>query len=101
MVGVTTNCIHPKTNCYMKKHAALLSYFIFLLTVVHAQQIEITPSQDQIKIYTPDWKGERFPDGRPKVSDKILERLKNISMEEAWGYLRNKGYQNQYEGDWQ
>jgi hypothetical protein len=40
-------------------------------------------------------------DGRPKVADKILDRLKNISMEEAWGYLRNKGFQNQYEGEWQ
>jgi regulator of RNase E activity RraA len=29
-----------------------------------------------------------------------LERLKNISVEEAWGVLRNKGYQNQFESDW-
>ena len=41
-----------------------------------------------------------FCDGRPKVSDAILERLKNISIEEAWGVLRNKGFQNQFEGDW-
>jgi regulator of RNase E activity RraA len=34
------------------------------------------------------------------VSDAILERLKNISVEEAWGVLRNKGFQNQFEGDW-
>jgi len=34
---------------------------------------------------------------RPKVSDAILARLKNISMEEAWGVLANKGYMNQFE----
>jgi 4-hydroxy-4-methyl-2-oxoglutarate aldolase len=34
------------------------------------------------------------------VSDKFLERLKGVHLEEAWGILRNKGYQNQFEGDW-
>ena len=66
--------------------------------LMHAQQITLTP--DQIKTLTPEWKGERSADGRPHVSDKILERLKNVSIEEAWGILRNKGYQNQFEGDW-
>jgi 4-hydroxy-4-methyl-2-oxoglutarate aldolase len=63
-----------------------------------AQRIGSTPGY--IITLTADWKGERFPDGRPKVPDAILERLKNVSMEDAWGVLRNKGYQNQYEGDW-
>jgi regulator of RNase E activity RraA len=63
-----------------------------------AQQVTLT--SDQIKAITPDWKGERFPDGRPKVSDKLLERLKGVHLEEAWGILRNKGFQNQFEGDW-
>lgn len=63
-----------------------------------AQQVSLTP--EQIKAITPDWKGERFPDGRPKVSDKLLERLKGVHLEEAWGILRNKGFQNQFEGDW-
>jgi len=80
---------------------AMLFSFILPFLFVHAQQIQVTPTADQIKLYTSNWRGERFPDGRPKVSDQLLERLKNISMEEAWGYLRNKGYQNQYEGDWQ
>jgi len=75
--------------------------FILLLGnafFMHAQQITLTP--DQIKTLTPEWKGERSADGRPYVSDKILERLKDVSIEEAWGILRNKGYQNQFEGDW-
>jgi 4-hydroxy-4-methyl-2-oxoglutarate aldolase len=67
--------------------------------IADAQNVGSSP--DYIKALTSEWKGERFPDGRPKVSDEILERLKNISIEEAWGVLRNKGYQNQYEGNWQ
>jgi 4-hydroxy-4-methyl-2-oxoglutarate aldolase len=65
---------------------------------VYAQQVALT--REQIIAITPEWKGERLPDGRPKVSDEILRRLKNISIEEAWGVLRNKGYRNQFEGDW-
>jgi 4-hydroxy-4-methyl-2-oxoglutarate aldolase len=65
----------------------------------NAQRIGSSP--EYIKALTAEWKGERFPDGRPKVSDAILARLKNISIEEAWGVLRNKGYHNQYEGEWQ
>lgn len=51
--------------------------------------------------YTQEWKGERFADGRPKVPDEILKRMKNISIEEAWGVLRNKGFHNQFDGNWQ
>src|SRR6478609_12050134 len=71
---------------------------ISIATYSSAQQI--TPTPEQIKAITPKWTGERFADGRPKTSDRFLERLKNVSLEEAWGYLRNKGYQNQFEGDW-
>lgn len=65
---------------------------------VFAQQVTLT--REQIIALTPEWKGERLPDGRPKVSDELLRRLKNISLEEAWGVLRGKGYHNQFEGDW-
>jgi regulator of RNase E activity RraA len=63
-----------------------------------AQQVTLT--KDQIVALTADWKGERLPDGRPLIPDRILERLKKVSLEEAWGILRNKGYNNQFEGDW-
>jgi regulator of RNase E activity RraA len=73
---------------------------VFLCLSFYSQAQEVTLSGEQIKALTPDWKGERFPDGRPKTSDELLIRLKNVSLEEAWGYLRNKGFQNQFEGDW-
>src|SRR6187397_491718 len=82
----------------MKKLLKLIIILLLFSFSIKAQQVTLTP--EQIKGYTPEWKGERFPDGRPKVSDKMLERLKKVHLEEAWGVLRNKGYQNQFEGDW-
>jgi 4-hydroxy-4-methyl-2-oxoglutarate aldolase len=64
----------------------------------NAQQIGASP--EYIKTLTAKWKGERFADGRPKVPDALLARLKNISLEDAWGVLKNKGFVNQFEGDW-
>jgi len=82
----------------MKKLAILILLFIPAGFFVRAQNVGSSP--EYIRALTSEWKGERFPDGRPKVPDAILKRLKNISIEEAWGVLRNKGYMNQYEGDW-
>ena len=56
---------------------------------------------ERVQFYTSAWTGERTPDGRPKVSDDILRRMKNISIEDAWGVLRNEGYRSQFEGGWQ
>lgn len=46
---------------------------------------------------TPEWKGERLPDGRPKVSADVLRRMRKITFEEAWGPLWNLGYRNNWE----
>ena len=83
----------------MNKKIFLLAACILTCLATGAQNVGSSP--EYIKALTSEWKGERFPDGRPKVSDAILERLKKISIEEAWGVLRNKGYQNQFESDWQ
>jgi regulator of RNase E activity RraA len=56
--------------------------------------------RDEVIHNTPEWKGERFADGRPKVSDAILERMKTVTMEEAWATLRFAGYEHQYEDGW-
>lgn len=48
---------------------------------------------------TPLWEGERFENGRPKVPADILRRMRKITLEEAWGPLWNRGYTNQFEGD--
>jgi regulator of RNase E activity RraA len=82
----------------MRKFKLATIVLVALPLFAIAQNITLTP--DQIKSITADWKGERSADGRPKVSEKFLARLKNVSMEEAWGYLRGKGYNNQYENEW-
>jgi len=84
----------------MLKFTKLVLLALVMLPIATVQAQQVTPTKEQIIALTPEWKGERLPDGRPKTSDKFIERLKKVSIEEAWGYLRNKGYQNQYEGDW-
>jgi 4-hydroxy-4-methyl-2-oxoglutarate aldolase len=83
----------------MDKKIFLLAASILTCLLAGAQNVGSSP--EYIKALTSEWQGERFPDGRPKVPDALLERLKNISIEEAWGVLRNKGYQNQFESEWQ
>jgi len=79
----------------MKKQIILILAFVSLSLFASSQSVKW--SAEDIKALTPEWTGERTPDGRPKVSDALLERLKNISMEEVWGFLENKGYENQFE----
>jgi regulator of RNase E activity RraA len=62
---------------------------------------QIKQTKEQILFYTSEWKGERFPDGRPKVADNLLERALDVSIEDVWDYLRGRGYVNQFEGGWQ
>lgn len=83
----------------MKKGMLLVLLTILASGFAQAQNVGASPAY--IKELTSNWEGERFEDGRPKVSDAVLKRLKKIRIEEAWGYLRRKGYHNQYEGDWQ
>ena len=59
-----------------------------------------TISKEELVFLTSEWKGERFPDGRPKISDDLLERAKRIAIDDAWTVLKNEGYLNQFEGNW-
>ena len=57
-------------------------------------------SREQRTAITAEWTGERFPDGRPKVPEALLERMKEVTAEEAWGVLTEAGYKLQFEGGW-
>jgi regulator of RNase E activity RraA len=59
-----------------------------------------TSSKEERLAITAEWAGERFPDGRPRVPDSILERMKEVTAEEAWGVLTENGYRLQFEGGW-
>ncbi len=60
----------------------------------------VTPNEAEVTFYTKEWEGERYPGGRPKVSEGILRRMEKVSIEQAWGVLRQHGYHNQFAGDW-
>lgn len=55
--------------------------------------------KEDIIALTQQWKGERFPDGRPKVADKYLKALEGMTLEEVWKPIFVKGYESQFEGD--
>ncbi len=54
-------------------------------------------TSEELIEYTYEWKGERFPDGRPKVPDDLLEELQQVTITQAWAVLTNAGYAWQYE----
>jgi regulator of RNase E activity RraA len=58
-------------------------------------------TREELIDYTPEWQGERFSDGRPRVPDDILERMRQVTVTQAWGVLHGEGYHWQYEGGWQ
>jgi len=62
---------------------------------------QVKQTRDQILFYTSEWKGERFPDGRPKVSDSLLKRVVDVSIEDIWDYLRDKGFNCQFDTGFQ
>lgn len=85
------------------KRGAFCYGLALLLAAVLAGQVRAQLgmfSKDQRLEFTRDWKGDRFPDGRPKVPDAVLTRLKNVTAEEAWAVLRGAGYNHQFEGGW-
>ena len=82
----------PKLN----RLFALVCIILFS-SQLKSQQI----SKEELLFLTPEWKGERFPDGRPKVPDNIIQRMKSVSVEEAWATMKNAGYLYQIAEGWE
>ena len=80
----------------MKK--LILSFLIASLAPAFAQ---VKMTKEQMMFYTSEWKGDRFPDGRPKLPDDLLKRALDVSIEDVWDYLRDEGYHCQFDGGWQ
>lgn len=78
----------------------LLALFLSSTPFLYSQPIPLKFSQEEILKYTQEYEGERFPDGRPKVSSDLLERMKLVTIEEAWSVLRQHGYHCQFEQGW-
>lgn len=75
---------------------AIITFVLIYVKHAHAQTIP----KEELVFLTSAWTGERFADGRPKVSDALVERARKIGIEEAWQILNNEGYRNQFEGNW-
>ena len=54
--------------------------------------------REDILDLTREWTGERFPNGRPKVSDEKIEIIKTLTQEEIWHPLYFSGYRFQFQG---
>jgi regulator of RNase E activity RraA len=81
----------------IRRSAPLAAILLLIGQSVMGQQI----SKDDLVFLTPQWKGERFADGRPRVADDIIERMKLVTLEEAWAVLRGDRFNYQFEGGWQ
>ena len=80
----------------IKKQLLLLFVATSFCLQLKSQQI----SKEDLIFLTPEWKGERFADGRPKVPDNIIARMKSVSVEEAWAVMKNAGYGYQVAEGW-
>jgi regulator of RNase E activity RraA len=74
----------------------ILALCLLSAAVIYAQPFRWT--REQMIHFTPENPFERFPDGRPKVPDELLEKVKGLTVEEAWGILMSKGYTHQHAG---
>jgi 4-hydroxy-4-methyl-2-oxoglutarate aldolase len=79
--------------------AAILLLSMLAVTTAAYSQLDLFSREQRIE-FTPDWQGDRFADGRPKVPDSVLARLKDVTADQAWDVLQDAGYRNQFEGDW-
>ena len=68
---------------------------VFLFTSSSSAQL-ITFSKQDLIDYTAQNPFSRFPDGRPKVPDELIERARGLSSEEVWEVLQHKHFNNQY-----
>lgn len=61
--------------------------------------MKFSDREDIIQL-TPEWTGDRFDDGRPRVSDDILRRMERATTEELWAVIYQKGYKYQFQAGW-
>ncbi|MFN7992527.1 MAG: dimethylmenaquinone methyltransferase [Bryobacteraceae bacterium] len=80
----------------MRVFAPLVAFAVLL--PLHAQVFTFT--REQMLKYTGQNPFDRFEDGRPKVPDALLDKVKGLSAEEVWSILPEQQFPNQYEGNW-
>src|SRR5512139_359460 len=90
----------PATIAGLKTRArrpwgTLLVLLAALLVPASSQAQVFTWTREQMLKYTAQNPYDRFPDGRQKVPDSILEKVRGLSAEEVLG-IASRGYPNQF-----
>lgn len=85
----------------MLKHLKMALAAGLVLAMATPALAQVKQTREQMMFYTSEWKGDRFPDGRPRVSDDLLKRVLDVSIEDLWDYLRDKGYNCQFDTGFQ
>jgi 4-hydroxy-4-methyl-2-oxoglutarate aldolase len=78
-----------------------IAAFVCISAATLPTMAQVKMTREQMMFYTSEWKGDRFPDGRPKIADSLLQRALDVSIEDVWDYLRGKGYNCQFDAGWQ
>ena len=76
----------------------LTALFLLAAAAAPAPAQVFSLTHEQMLEYTADNPYERFPDGRPKVPDAMLEKAKGLSVEEVWTVLRDTAFKQQFAG---
>ena len=81
----------------MRSASRILQLALLGITLVpaHSQAQVFTWTPEEMVKYTAQNPYERFPDGRPKVPDAMLEKVRGLSAEEVLG-IAGRGYPNQF-----
>jgi regulator of RNase E activity RraA len=84
----------------LRKFVIVILLACWVAITAPAALSQVATTKEQILFYTREWKGERFPDGRPKLPDDLLQRAVDVSIEDVWDFLEERGYHCQFEGGW-
>src|ERR1039457_1323824 len=88
------------TESFMRRVIVSTLLACLVLTAAPAKS-QVKMTREQMLFYTSDWKGDRFPDGRPRLPDELIKRAVDMSIEDVWEFLGAKGYNCQFEAGWQ
>src|SRR4051812_7440849 len=80
-----------RTNLMTNRFASLATGAVLLLAPALAQAQLFTLTKEQLVELTSQNTFDRFPDGRPKIPDNLLERARGMSAEEVWAGLNRAG----------
>jgi 4-hydroxy-4-methyl-2-oxoglutarate aldolase len=80
-------------NC-IKSTLGVLAMALAIPATIHAQLF--TFSKQELTDYTAQAPFERFPDGRPKIPDNLLQRARDLSAEDIWATMQRREFNNQY-----